>query len=127
MSYWYLASVYTKYLDGHEAAFDKVCRFAALLSDAGVDVFSPIAHGHPIAKYTKVSNTDWMYWIEKDRPFMNAACGLIVYQMQGWEVSDGVSYEISYFKHELGRPIVNFPDDDLMNVSLNFAALRSMS
>lgn len=45
----YLATPYSKYPRGIEAAFVDASRLAACLVRLGISVYSPIAHTHPIA------------------------------------------------------------------------------
>jgi len=103
--FWYLASPYSKYAAGIEEAFRAICREAALLVAAGVPVFSPIAHTHPIAVHGEIDPLAHAIWLPADRPMMNAACGLIVCQMPGWEESYGIGVEVEHFQHA-GKPIV---------------------
>jgi hypothetical protein len=103
--FWYLATPYTRYRAGHEKAAEDAAREAARLMDAGVEVFSPIAHTHPISKFSAVSNTDPNFWLDRDQPFMDAAKGLIVCMLDGWDESSGVEYEIYEFTRA-GKPIV---------------------
>jgi hypothetical protein len=104
MSYWYLGSPYSKYPDGVEAAFQAVCREAGRLIRAGVPVYSPIAHTHPIAVYSQMDVYDHSIWLPADRPMMEAACGLIILRMASWEVSVGLQHEIVFFKNA-GKPV----------------------
>lgn len=105
MSFWYLATPYTKYRLGIERAFiDAACE-AALLATAGVSVFSPIVHSHPIAFHGLIDPFDHDLWLRIDRPFMELACGLIVCQLDGWEESKGVAAERDIFQ-AAGKPIV---------------------
>lgn len=100
----YLATPYTNYPDGHQAAFDIACLIAADLMASGVNVLSPIAHSHPIAMQG-IDNVDHEFWMNVDRPFMDAARGLIVAKIPGWQVSRGVTEEIAHFVKS-GKPIV---------------------
>lgn len=103
---WYLASPYSDYDEGHEAAADDIAEQAALLMNAGVRVFSPICHSHPIAKFgiDDDSHDFWVNWY--CRPFMDASCGLIVCDLPGWQDSAGVLAEIEYFE-AMGKDIVH--------------------
>lgn len=105
MSFWYLGSPYSKYPHGRAMAHIEACRNAALLIKAGVPVFSPIAHTHPIADIGNVDPLDHDIWLPADAPIMQAARGIIVLKMEGWDKSFGISCEIPYFKHT-GRPVV---------------------
>jgi hypothetical protein len=104
MSFYYLASPYSKYPKGIVAAFEKICQEAALLVRHQIPVYSPIAHTHPIAIHGDIDPFDHSIWLEADRAFMDAACGLIVCQMEGWEVSYGIGVEIRHFE-KAGKPI----------------------
>lgn len=86
-----------------EERFERVSEFCAELSRAGLIVFSPISHTHPIAKYGLP--TDWAFWERFERAYMEVCRWMIVYAMDGWEVSTGVQSEIAIMR-ELNRPIV---------------------
>lgn len=94
---WYVATPYTKYPGGIGEAFDEACHQSATLVRAGIHVFSPIAHFHPIAILGDLDPLDHGIWIPQNRPFIAAAFGLIVVMMDGWHESDGVSAEIDAF------------------------------
>lgn len=97
-SFWYLASPYSKYPAGLEAAFQEVCRQAALLVHHGIPVYSPIAHTHPIAIHGGTDPLDHGIWLPADLPMMRAAYrGLIVCKMPTWEISYGIGEEIKEF------------------------------
>ena len=104
MSYWYLATPYSKYPSGIEAAFEMACRAVAPLIRAGVPVFSPIAHTHPVAMHGRIDPLDHSIWLPADAPMMQAAHGLIVYRAESWERSYGIGEEIKAFQ-AAGKPI----------------------
>ncbi len=104
MSFWYLATPYSKYEAGLEAAFRLACWNAAKLIQAGVRVYSPIAHTHPVAVHGGIDPYDHGIWLPADAPFMDAACGLIVLTAKGWEESYGIRCEIEAFQ-KAGKPI----------------------
>lgn len=105
MSFYYLATVYSKHAKGIGVAFREACEQAALLVRAGVPVFSPICMTHPITVHGDIDPYDHKIWLEADRTFMEAARGLIVCKMPGWEESYGIGEEIKTFQR-LGKPIV---------------------
>lgn len=105
MKFWYLASPYSKYAGGLEAAFIEVAKQACLFARAGIPVYSPIAHTHPIAINGGLDPLDHSIWLPFDIPMMLSAHGLIVCKMDGWDVSYGISEEIKVFA-DGGRPIV---------------------
>lgn len=104
MSYWYLATPYTNYHEGHEAACEKACDIAAMLMSTGLVVFSPIAHSHPIA-YGRMDHIDPELWQKLDKPFLDNCCGVIVAKMKGWEESHGVQHEIET-ADAAGKPVM---------------------
>lgn len=103
--FWYLATPYSKYPGGIEAAFILACQAAADLIEAGVRVYSPIAHTHPIAVYGHIDPYAHDIWLPADAPFMEAAFGLIVLRAPGWGESYGIGEEIKVFS-AAGKPIV---------------------
>jgi len=104
-SFWYLATPYSKYPAGIESAFILACRQTALLIRAGVPVFSPIAHTHPIALHAGLDPLDHTIWLPCDRPMMDAAHGLIMLKAESWEQSYGMKVELETFQ-TLGKPVV---------------------
>lgn len=102
--YWYLASPYADYAGGIDAAAHEACVNAGLLLDTGVHVFSPIAHSHAIR--CAIGPRPHEFWMAADRRFMDAACGLIVLELDGWRESRGVKIEGVYFARR-GVPIVH--------------------
>lgn len=103
--YWYLATPYSRYPRGIARAFDAACWQSGLLIRAGVAVFSPIAHTHPIAIHSGIDPLDHGIWMPLDAPMMDAARGLIVCMMTGWDASYGVGVEIEAFKR-VRKPII---------------------
>ena len=105
MSYWYMGSPYSKYSKGLAQAHIDVCKEVARYIKAGVPVYSPIAHTHPVAIYGDIDPLDHTIWLPADRPMMDAAHGLIVLKLDGWEDSYGLKYEIRVFM-DAGKPVV---------------------
>lgn len=102
--YYYLATPYSKYPDGIEAAFEEACRATAWLTQHGVGVFCPIAHTHPVAKFGNIDPLDHEVWLPADRPLMDGACGIIVCMMPSWRESYGIRHEIEVFE-TAGKPV----------------------
>jgi hypothetical protein len=103
--FWYLASPYSKYPLGITAAHYHVCQQAGLLIQAGVPVYSPIAHTHPIAQFSGIDPHDHDIWLPADKPIADAAGGLIVLKLEGWSRSFGIAEEIEWFA-SAGKPVV---------------------
>ena len=104
-SYWYLATPYSKFEAGHESAFRQASATAAFFVKLGIPVFSPIAHSHPIAVTGQIDKNDHAVWMAVDQPFMDAAGGLIVVMMPGWDESFGIGEEIKDFTAK-GKPVL---------------------
>ena len=103
--FWYLATPYSNYPIGIEAAFKLACWQSGALIRAGVPVFSPIAHSHPIAMACRMDPLDHDIWLPLDMPMMDAARGLIVCMAEGWDTSYGVRVETETFR-KAGKQIV---------------------
>lgn len=103
--FWYLGSPYSKFPYGISSAHLHVCRAAALLIKAGVPIFSPIAHTHPIAMVGDLDPLDHAIWLPADEPIMKQADGMIVLKIDGWAGSYGLAQEVEWFAGQ-GKPIV---------------------
>lgn len=110
--YWYLASPYSQYPDGIEEAFKVACRGAAALVRAGIPVYSPIAHTHPVAIHGNLDPYDHTIWLPADEPLMRSAKGLVVLMARSWKDSYGIGVEIDLFK-EIGKPVVYMDPYDI--------------
>lgn len=110
----YLASPYSKYKDGPEAAFKAVCQKAAEVMSMGYDVFCPIAHSHPIEEYGFFGEKgDHDFWLKQDFAILRKADELWVYMMPGWEKSYGVTKEIELAKaRKIPIEYLYFDDQD---------------
>lgn len=100
----YLASPYTKFDDGLDAAFIEACRLSAKFLKAGIFVYSPIVHLHPIAREGRIDPLDVRLFYPHNEVMMARCDTLIVAQLPGWEESVGVAGEILYFG-SVGKPI----------------------
>ena len=117
MSVWYLATPYTNYPDGHEAAAELAAQAAADCFVAGVSVFSPIAHTHAIEQFAKLG-PNHEPWIELNSWAMWAAVGLIVVTAPGWRESRGIKHEMEFFL-ELKKPtVMTLPETILRDIRL---------
>ena len=102
--FYYLATPYSRYPCGQEAAYFEASRAAAHLMKRGVIVFCPIAHSHSLAVLGGIDPANHDIWIPADQPFMDHAKGLIVAKMLTWQTSHGVRVEIDTFE-AAGKPI----------------------
>lgn len=105
MNLWYLASPYSKYKDGHQAAADAIAEQAALLMEAGIEVFAPIVHTHPISQHTDASHLDHGFWLSRDLVFMSLSVGMIECRLDGWHESTGMAWEREWFE-SAGKQVI---------------------
>lgn len=117
----YIASPYSRFADGQEAAFVAAAKITGSLIARGLDVFSPIVHGHPLALYGGVPQFDAALWERVNRPYLEWCDELYVATMPGWQESAGVAHEIKYFADN-GLPISNVDP-----VTLQITPVRNLS
>jgi hypothetical protein len=100
----YVASPYSRYPDGLDAAFEAACKATGALIARGIPAFSPIAHSHPVARVCGIDPLDHAIWLP-DAPLMDAAAALLVVKLDGWADSLGVAHEIKAFI-AAGKPVI---------------------
>lgn len=100
----YLATPYSEFKGGIDAAFEAAGELAGHLLRAGINVFSPITHSHPIATFGGIDHLDYSIWLPFDEYMMAKCDGLIVAEMEGWTESKGIAHEIRYFERA-AKPI----------------------
>lgn len=94
----YLASPYTHDDKAVEAErYERISLITVGIMNTGLQVFSPIAAGVPLAKFGGLP-TDWAYWEESCKVMISRCQRFIVIQFDGWDVSVGVLAEIEYAK-----------------------------
>jgi hypothetical protein len=99
----YLATPYTL-TESIDRAFGRACRVAAHLDMAGLTVFSPIAHGHAIARATAINPKNPATYDRLNKRMLDLCDILIVVQMEGWMESEGIKDEIEFFER-MHKPI----------------------
>ena len=109
----YLATPYSKWKLGPEAAFIEASKLAARLLVSGVKVYSPIAHTHPLAYYGGLDLLDLSIWLPFDEAMMERCDVLIVAHMDGWQESKGIAHEIEFFKRA-EKPIFDLDPETLV-------------
>lgn len=105
MTYWYLATPYSKYPHGLQEAFLLAVRARGLLLLNGVPTFSPIIHSHPVATECGIDPFDHNIWLPAEAPILEHAIGLIMLRAESWEQSYGMNEERRVFT-EAGKPVV---------------------
>jgi len=108
----YLATPYSKYPNGIEAAFRMAAKTAARLLQAGARCYSPIAHTHPIAIYGQIDPLAHDIWLPFDSAMMDAADVLVVAMLPTWRDSYGIRHEIDTFA-AAGKPVFYLDPDTL--------------
>jgi hypothetical protein len=83
-----------------------------MLMDANIYAFSPIAYNHPMVIHDLP--TDWNFWENYDKAFIDHCDGLVVLTIDGWKESIGVTAEIEYAK-ELNLPVIYISVEDVKN------------
>lgn len=105
--YIYLATPYSDDIEiVRTARFWAACAIAGRLMRGGLNVFSPIAHGHPIALVTELP-TDFGYWRAYCDAMLSGAAELWVAMMPGWQNSVGIKGETDRAQ-ELGLHVVYY-------------------
>jgi hypothetical protein len=105
--FWYIMTPYTKYPAGMQAAFNDATRVTASFSSIRLNVYTPIVHGHPQALVAKLP-TDHHFWWSMNLPFMQASCGALVVELEGWRESDGINAEIEWYAQQ-GKRVLYLP------------------
>lgn len=89
----YLASPYSHRKPSvRTQRFHYACNATASLLHAGLNVFSPIVHGHPLAAHGLP--TDWFFWQAFDREQILRCTSVVVLMLDGWQESVGVQAEL---------------------------------
>jgi hypothetical protein len=105
MSFWYLATPYSKYPHGIHEAFVLAVQQRGLLLRAGIPVFSPIIHSHPVAIQCGLDPFDHSIWLPSEEPILRCASGIIMLKADSWEISYGMRVERELFE-AAGKPVV---------------------
>jgi len=95
--FWYLASPYSAHPDGFQTAYREACEQAAIITKAGVNAMSPIAHSQPIAVWGNIDKFDHDTWLRLDAALIDAAHGMIWLELPGSENSRGMQWELDRF------------------------------
>ena len=81
-----------------ELNYYKVGKFATKLVSEGNVAISPIVYGHNLLKFQPDMPGDWKFWQNFCFTLLEKADEMIVYKMEGWDKSRGVSEEIEFAK-----------------------------
>lgn len=114
--YWFLASPYSQYPEGHHAAYLLAAKAAGLLTRHRVPHFSPITHCHTSAIMASLDPTDLSIWLPVMAPFRHHAHGIILLKGKSWESSKGMNEEWAEFKAQ-DKPAI-FMDPGVVPIEL---------
>jgi hypothetical protein len=79
--------------------FDMANAFSAQLMNEGMNVFSPVSMGHPIAIAHDLPE-NWEYWQGLCEAALSCTYKMYVLCIEGWEESTGVQAEIEICKRD---------------------------
>lgn len=100
----YLATPYShRDAPVREQRYRAACAIAAVMTARGDLVYSPVAHGHGIARSGRLP-VSWEFWQRLDLRMLRACDSLTVACVAGWEDSHGVQSEIAAAR-EMGLPV----------------------
>jgi Domain of unknown function (DUF1937) len=111
MSFWYLASPYSKYPGGTCCAYDLAVENTELLLQAGITVMSPIVHNHLFNMRAR-KPYDWDFWWPIDSVYLKASKGLIFLMAESWHISWGMAAERE-LALELDKPIIDMKPSEV--------------
>lgn len=101
----YLACPYTSDdLSLREFRVQRANETAAALMAEGKLVFSPLSHSHPIATQCDLP-VDFHYWQEWNKAMISRCDALYVLELDGWQDSKGVVWEIE-FAQSMKIPVI---------------------
>lgn len=109
----YLASPYSLFEGGIDAAHSAVCKIAAHLIMGGAAIYCPIAASHEIARIGNLDPLDHKLWMPFNQKFMIVCDTLIVANMEGWRDSYGIGEEVKFFT-AAGKPIYDLDPPTLL-------------
>lgn len=126
MTLGYLATPYTKFEDGLDAAFIAACQLGARLLKAGLFVYSPIVHLHPMAREGRLDPLDLDLFYPHNTVMMERCDALLIAHLPGWEQSAGIAMEIDFFAgHD--KPIFDVEPINLVMTRRSASADERMS
>ncbi len=106
----YIASPYNHRCENTRLLRKKlVINLAAELIQKGYPVVSPIAHNVTIINETN-AQSGWQHWQQLDTVLLYGRDYLLVYKLDGWKASVGMSSEI-FFSEQNDIPIVYFDEN----------------
>jgi hypothetical protein len=84
--------------------FYRLTQLAAKIAHAGLTVFSPITHSHPMTRHETLPG-DWSYWKRQDEAILRICREAWQMEMPSWRESVGCKAERE-LAESLGIPVV---------------------
>lgn len=75
---------------------DEACRWAALLFNQGLSVFSPLSHGFAFVDNIAIAENTHERWLALDKAILAHCDAMLIVQIAGWNTSRGVLEEIEF-------------------------------
>lgn len=94
--------------------FETLNQHAARMMQAGIMVFSPISHTHPIALAGDLPK-GWDFWEKYDSLYLDMSRAMVVLCLDGWKSSAGVKHEIRVIESQ-GKPVYYLTPNDPDNL-----------
>ena len=91
---YFLATPYSSYAEGHDAAFRHAAELSADIVAKGGYVFAPVVLGHPMSLYGSLDPLDHSIWLPLTTLFLKRCDEVIVAKLPGWDTSKGVEVEL---------------------------------
>lgn len=107
---YYLASPYNhERIAVRRRRYREAVRAAAGLMAAGIRVFSPIVHNHPMVETGLIAAgwnyaARWRFWRVYDFAMLSRSDGFLILTLPGWKQSNGISAELRRARKS-GKPI----------------------
>jgi hypothetical protein len=110
---WYIATPYSKFTAGIDAAYDEACKIRARFAEERIPAYCPVAELHGVARFvTQADPRDSQFWQTVCNPIMRLCYGMAYVALPGHAESDGMAAERAWF-NSIGHPIVYLDPADL--------------
>ncbi len=89
--------------------------FYDLMYQHDIDIISPIIIGHPIVKKFPMPS-DWTKWEKFCCNLIDHSDVVLVFKLEGWDISNGVAEEIAYAKQN-NKQILYITEDLILSTN----------
>lgn len=88
-----------------QSRFEKACAAAGQFMNRGYEVFSPVAHSHPVADHLdEALRLNHEFWLRQDFAVLKHCDVMVIYALPGWDKSYGIGEEVK-IAHANGIPV----------------------